>query len=121
MAEGIDLADDAARFCIFPKVPWPDMGDPYVKARMKRHPDWLSNKTALDLVQGSGRVVRHNRDHGETYIFDSSFDRLVREAKFPRWWLDALVIGKKPPAGVSLPPETPDRSAIRLLTEKEDR
>lgn len=96
MAEGVDLADDAARFCIFPKIPWADLGDPFVKARMKRCPDWLSNKAALDLVQGSGRVVRHAEDYGETYIFDSSFGRLLREATFPQWWLDALAMGKKP-------------------------
>jgi ATP-dependent DNA helicase DinG len=97
MSEGIDLADDAARFCIFPKIPWPDMGDPYVKARMKRNPGWLGNQAALSVVQGSGRIVRNAEDHGATYIFDSSFGRLLRNAEFPQWWLDALRPGKKLP------------------------
>jgi ATP-dependent DNA helicase DinG len=91
MAEGIDLADDAARFCIFPKVPWPYMGDPYVKARMEKDPEWFSNETALLLVQGSGRVVRHAQDRGETYIFDKSFGYLLQNSdRFPEWWLEAL-------------------------------
>lgn len=97
MAEGIDLADDAARFCIFPKVPWPYMGDPYVKARMEKDPGWFSNEAALLIVQGSGRVVRHAQDHGETYIFDKSFDHLLQKGDaFPQWWLEALSSGKKP-------------------------
>jgi len=96
MAEGIDLADDAARFCIFPKVPWPNMGDPYVKARMDKEPEWFTNETALVLVQGSGRVVRHAQDHGETYIFDKSFGQLLQKgAAFPEWWLEALKSVKK--------------------------
>ena len=34
-------------------------------------------------------VVRHAADHGETYIFDSSLARLLQDATFPDWWLEA--------------------------------
>ncbi len=95
MTEGVSLDDDDARFCIFPKVPWGDMGDPYVKARMQRDDEWYANQAAIAIVQGSGRIVRHAEDRGETYIFDSSFGRLLRDATFPEWWLAALT-GKKP-------------------------
>jgi Rad3-related DNA helicase len=89
MTEGLDLRDEHARFCIIPKVPWPDMGDPYVRERMRRDDGWFANRAALAVVQSSGRVVRHAADYGETYIFDSSFPRLFREATFPDWWLEA--------------------------------
>ena len=104
MGEGIDLKDDDARFCIFPKVPWPDMGDPYVKRRMAMDPDWYGNQAAMSVVQGSGRIVRTAGDHGDTYILDVSFGRLLREAEFPQWWLDALAVaGKKAPGSVTAP------------------
>lgn len=89
MTEGLDLSDDDARFCIIAKVPWPDMGDPYVQERMRRDGDWYANQAAMAVVQSSGRVVRHAEDYGETYIFDSSFGRLVGDATFPEWWLEA--------------------------------
>lgn len=103
MTEGVSLDDDDGRFCIFPKVPWPDMGDPYTKARMQRDDEWYANQAALSIVQGSGRVVRHAEDYGETYIFDSSFGRLLRDATFPAWWLAALT-GKKPSQSVAAVP-----------------
>ena len=89
MTEGLDLRDDDARFCIIAKVPWPDMGDPYVRERMRRDGDWYANQAAMAVVQSSGRIVRHAADYGETYIFDSSFGRLVGDAAFPEWWLEA--------------------------------
>lgn len=98
MTEGVSLDDEDGRFCIFPKVPWPDMGDPYTKARMQRDDEWYGNQAALAIVQGSGRIVRHAQDYGETYIFDSSFGRLLRDATFPEWWMAALT-GKQPPQG----------------------
>lgn len=109
MTEGINLEYADARFCVFPKVPWADMGDPYVKARMARDGEWYSNQAAVNIVQGSGRVVRHADDYGATYIFDSSFGRVLREATFPEWWLQALVDqeSKKPPQRVTEPPRPP--------------
>jgi len=88
MTEGLDLPDDEARFCIFAKIPWLDFTDPYVAERKKRSSDWYENVTALAVVQGSGRVVRNKTDHAETFIFDSSFRRLVH--RFPDWWREAL-------------------------------
>jgi len=55
MTEGLDLRDDDARFCIIAKVPWPDMGDPYVQERMRRDDGWFANRAALAVVQSSGR------------------------------------------------------------------
>jgi Rad3-related DNA helicase len=89
MVEGLDLKYDASRFCIFAKVPWRDLNDPYVARRKQQSEDWYLNQTALALVQGSGRVVRTETDHGDTFIFDSSFPYLLSYC--PEWWKEALM------------------------------
>jgi Rad3-related DNA helicase len=88
MTEGLDLLGDDARFCIFAKIPWPDLTDPYIAERKKRSQEWYENVTALAVVQGSGRVVRDERDYAATFIFDGSFPMLV--PRFPDWWIQAL-------------------------------
>ena len=89
MTEGLDLRDDEARFCIFAKIPWPNLSDPFIAERRKRSQEWYENMTALSIIQGSGRVVRSLTDHADTFIFDSSFERLL--PRFPAWWRAALV------------------------------
>jgi Rad3-related DNA helicase len=89
MTEGLDLRDDEARFCIFAKIPWSDLSDPYIAERKKRSRQWYENVTALSVIQGSGRVVRSITDHADTFIFDSSFERLL--PRFPVWWKNAIV------------------------------
>jgi ATP-dependent DNA helicase DinG len=93
MTEGLDLRDDDARFCIFAKIPWPDLSDPYTWERKRRSQDWYQNLAALAVVQGSGRVVRSETDQADTYIFDSSFPTLLHCC--PDWWIDALRPGKR--------------------------
>jgi ATP-dependent DNA helicase DinG len=92
MTEGLDLRDDEARFCIFAKIPWPNLTDPYTRERRHRSQDWYENLTALAVVQGSGRVVRSETDHADTFIFDSSFPTLLHCC--PDWWTAALRSGK---------------------------
>ena len=94
MTEGLDLRDDDARFCIFAKIPWPDLTDPYIQERSRRSEDWYRNRTALAVVQGSGRVVRSERDHADTFIFDSSLWMVLYYC--PDWWTAALRSGKPP-------------------------
>ena len=89
MTEGLDLADDNARFCIFAKIPWANLGDPYLAERRNRSQEWYENMTALSVIQGSGRVVRSVSDHADTFIFDPSFLRLL--PYFPEWWREAIV------------------------------
>ena len=94
MTEGLDLRDDDARFCIFAKIPWPDLSDPYTRERKRRSQDWYQNVAALAVVQGSGRVVRSETDHADTFIFDRSFPTLLHCC--PDWWTAALRSGKPP-------------------------
>ena len=47
MTEGLDLPDEDARFCIFAKVPWPNLSDPYIAERRKRSQSWYENLAAF--------------------------------------------------------------------------
>ncbi len=92
MERGVDLRDDSARFNIVSKFPFPSMGDPQVKARMKLDPDWYAAATADALVQSCGRSVRHKDDYSVTFILDGQewfFRRYKRF--FPVWFRDAVV------------------------------
>jgi Rad3-related DNA helicase len=111
MTEGLDLPDDDARFCIFAKIPWPDLSDPYTAERKKRSEEWYENMTALSLIQGCGRVVRNEKDYAETFIFDSSFPLLL--SRFPGWWREAVEFRPSSP-----PEKLPVRSIVADDREK---
>jgi ATP-dependent DNA helicase DinG len=90
--EGIDLFDERSRFQIIAKVPFPFLGDKYVKVKMERIPEWYAWETCKTIIQASGRSVRSVDDHAWTYILDGSFENFFRNNKklFPQWWKDAL-------------------------------
>lgn len=93
MTEGVDLHDDLGRFAIIPKVPYPNMGDSWVKARMEADPVWFNFTVIKTIVQACGRIVRHHNDQGDCYILDGKFDDLLRRSGdlFPEWFMDALI------------------------------
>lgn len=73
MAEGVDLKDDASRFQIICKVPYPYLGDKLVSKRMNKWDWWYPLQTAKTIVQSVGRSVRSESDHAVTYILDSKW------------------------------------------------
>lgn len=75
MMEGVDLADDASRFQILCKVPFPYLGDLVIKKRMERNKQWYPYTTAKAVIQAFGRSIRNESDHAETYILDADWDR----------------------------------------------
>jgi len=91
LREGVDLPDDALRFQIITKMPYPDLGDPWTAARRARDPRWYAVETAKALVQAYGRACRHAADHGITYILDAQFERFLQHNRplLPEWFLDA--------------------------------
>lgn len=109
MTEGLDLKDDLSRFQVICKVPFPPL-DEYNKARMKNDSAWYQWRTALTLVQSTGRSVRSNTDYATTYVLDSDFERFVAKNKsiLPGWWLAAIRWPKKtvPPLKTSKPEPT---------------
>ncbi len=91
--EGLDLKDDLSRFQIIMKVPYPDLSDKQIKARMdidKSYYGWL---TALKLVQSYGRSVRTDEDYCETYCIDKNFRMFygMNKKMLPKWFKEAIV------------------------------
>lgn len=97
MTEGLDLPHDLSRFQVVVKVPYPNLKDPYVAARKKLDERWYVWKTAVTLVQATGRSIRSERDFADTYILDQDFDTFRKRSRnlLPRWWLDAIVEPEK--------------------------
>jgi Rad3-related DNA helicase len=95
MSEGLDLKDDLSRFQVICKIPYPYL-DEYTKSRMKLDPAWYQWRTALTLVQATGRSVRSSSDYAITYILDADFARFIAKNRkcLPRWWLDAIELRK---------------------------
>lgn len=93
MTEGLDLVGDLSRFQIVPKIPWPAINDPFVKARMEHDPSWLTWQTALTLVQATGRSVRSREDTATSYILDTDFNNFMSRAGgiLPKWWTGSLI------------------------------
>jgi ATP-dependent DNA helicase DinG len=92
---GIDLPDDLCRIQIVAKVPFPNLGDRQVGARLHSAggQQWYNVQTARSLIQMTGRGVRHKEDWCRTYILDTQFIKFWKQNKylFPEWWADALV------------------------------
>ena len=89
--EGLDLKDDISRFQVFFKVPYPNLGDPLIKAKMENSREWYSWKTGVRIMQGVGRSVRSKDDWAVTYIIDASFGNLLRDKEiFPNEFKERL-------------------------------
>jgi Rad3-related DNA helicase len=95
ITEGLDLKDDLGRFAIFVKVPYPSLGDAWIKRRMEISGSWYQRQALKEMIQGAGRICRHHDDYGITYILDASFTFLYNKTKtnvIPEWWNDGLEI-----------------------------
>lgn len=93
MTEGVDLADEASRFQIICKIPFPYLGDEVVKKRMSKDSTWYTYQTVKTIVQSVGRSVRNERDHAVTYILDLDWERFYKQNRrfFPVEFIDAIV------------------------------
>lgn len=92
MTEGVDLVDEASRFQVVCKVPYPYLGDKLVKKRMHKWKWWYPLQTAKTIVQSVGRSVRSDEDHAVTYILDSDFGYFYSRNKqfFPEGFRSCL-------------------------------
>jgi len=88
--EGVDIPGGALRLVIMAKLPFPQFGDPIVKARERiagenSFRDVQMVDMLIDLRQGIGRLIRTREDRGCAVILDSrvwekSYGGLVRQA-----------------------------------------
>lgn len=90
--EGIDLMGDKSRFQIIAKMPFPYMGDNYVKEKMNRVDNWYNWQTLKTVIQSSGRSIRDYDDYAVTYILDSdwSFLKSKNIGMIPKWFKNAI-------------------------------
>jgi Rad3-related DNA helicase len=94
-ARGVDLPDDLCRFIIVAKAPFQSLGDRLVSSRVHGSgmgAFWYRAVCAQDLVQASGRGVRHRDDYCVTYLLDKQIEKLVVDNQnlFPRYWMEAV-------------------------------
>lgn len=94
LTEGIDLKDELSRLCIICKVPYPSLADKWTKTKMENDREWYLTQTCTTLVQMSGRSIRSKEDFATTYILDSDFMNLARNASdiLPDWWKESVVM-----------------------------
>lgn len=97
LLEGLNLADDDSRFQIFLKVPYPHLGDRYVKAKLEDSQKWYNWKTSISVLQGIGRSIRTPNDWAVTYLLDGNFADLLKVAgdQFPPEFKSRLVVEYK--------------------------
>lgn len=90
--EGADLKDDFARFLIIPAIPRPYWGG-QILARAKLDPVWYRWKAFTQLIQGTGRIIRSEKDWGTVYILDSALreEASRKDTMLPDWFREALI------------------------------
>ena len=79
LTTGLDLKDDLSRMQIFLKVPYPSLGNNFVKEKMNYYPDWYRWTAVIQILQGVGRSVRNENDWALTWILDSCFLDLMKD------------------------------------------
>ena len=96
MGEGEDFTGDLGRIQLIAKIPYPDLGDKLTRLRSEEPGvgrRMYAAMTLAKIAQTAGRVMRHDKDFGETVILDGSFRRLWQWHKdlAPSWFKDVLI------------------------------
>ena len=95
---GYDFPDDDSRLVIIPAIPYMDMGDLLVKARMEMYGwNWYNLWAANSVAQASGRATRSQEDYSEVFIMDSRWDKFYRMNRnyFPRWFQERIDVPRQ--------------------------
>jgi Rad3-related DNA helicase len=92
MDTGVSFDNDAARFQIIAKVPYPSLASQKNKMRQNNNPDWYSWKTVSGIIQMTGRPVRSNIDYADTIIIDGGFGDVMKHSSqfLPDWIQEAI-------------------------------
>ena len=94
MDRGYDFVGDLARVVVIAKVPFPNLGDKQISAKMRLHggQNWYKVQTVRTIVQMTGRGVRGIEDWAHSFILDNQFMRIWKESRwlFPKWWKEAV-------------------------------
>jgi ATP-dependent DNA helicase DinG len=98
---GIDLPQDDCRVIVVCKIPFPNLGDKQVSAKLHSSGGrlWYTVKTVRSLVQMTGRGMRSEDDFCSSYILDASFiTNIWRRNRhlLPIWWKEAVNLQTQP-------------------------
>jgi len=91
--EGQDWYNPICDAQVLFKVPFLDISDKRVAARLKKHNwSWYYNETLKTTIQSYGRAVRSPTDKARYYVIDASFIDLIRRCKrdVPAWIKEVL-------------------------------
>lgn len=89
---GVSFDDDKARFQVIGKVPYPSLASQKNKLRQKNNPEWYSYRTVQSLCQMIGRIIRSDKDYGDTIIIDGSFSDVMKySGHFIPHWIQASI------------------------------
>lgn len=93
MAFGVDLKDDAARWQIIMKMPYPSLASKRVKKLADMDQRWYMRKMLTAFVQMCGRSTRSEDDHSTTYVLDASIIRVLERNRdmLPKYFLQRFV------------------------------
>lgn len=89
MAFGVDLKDDAARWQIIMKVPYPSLASKRIKKLTDLDQRWYIRKMLTAFVQMCGRSTRSEEDHSVTYVLDASIMKILKQHRdiLPKYFL----------------------------------
>lgn len=85
--EGLDFADDRARYQFIWKVPTLDSRHPLIAARKKRDRKYVLYRAGKTILQMYGRLPRSTRDWGECFMLDKHWGNWMMNAiPWPRYF-----------------------------------
>ncbi|MDD5229693.1 MAG: ATP-dependent DNA helicase [Candidatus Marinimicrobia bacterium] len=91
---GVDLPDDQCRCVVICKIPYLNLGDKQIAARIKAPggDQWYVFKAIQTVMQMTGRGVRNKFDYCDTYILDAQFNSLLARTRqyIPEWWMESI-------------------------------
>lgn len=98
MSQGIDLFGDVARWQVIVKVPFPNLGDSWVRRRREQADGqkWYTDRTLIEVLQASGRIMRSVDDWGVTYFVDTHVETLLDAewSRLPTWFRNRVLAGR---------------------------
>lgn len=93
LSEGVDLKGDLSKFQIIVKLPFSNLSDKRVSAKIKTDNDWYISKMFSSFIQQCGRSTRNEKDKSVTYVLDQSFTWWVLKYR-PKGWFQKQFIDR---------------------------
>jgi len=89
MRQGVDLPDDECRWQVLAKVPWRPIEGRTEELKAREGRSWYEDCAAREVIQASGRAVRHKDDWAVFHILDRNFANL--KPHFPDWFSESVI------------------------------